>query len=51
MEKNVTQLRAESITRDNIANLQARIDAETNEAKRKWLGILLTEQRALITPD
>jgi hypothetical protein len=51
MEKTDVQLRAESITRDNIASLQARLDAEPNEGKRKWLGILLAEQRALITPD
>jgi hypothetical protein len=51
MENTCTQPRAESITRDNIASLQARLDAETNDGKRKWLEILLTEQRALITPD
>ena len=51
MENTGTQPRVESITRDNIASLQARLDAETNDGKRKWLEILLTEQRALITPD
>jgi hypothetical protein len=51
MEKTSAQLKAELITRGNIANLQTQFDAETNEGKRKWLGILLTEQRALITPD
>jgi hypothetical protein len=51
MEKTVTQLKAETITRDNIASLQARLDAETNVGKRGWLKSLLTEQRALIIPD
>jgi hypothetical protein len=51
MEKTGTQLRAESITRGNIASLQARLDAETNEGKRGWLKSLLAEQRALIIPD
>jgi hypothetical protein len=51
MEKTGAQLRAESITRDNIASLQARLDAEANEGKRRWLEILLTEQLALLSPD
>jgi hypothetical protein len=50
MEKTGAQLRAESITRDNIASLQARLDAEANEGKRRWLEILLTEQLALLSP-
>jgi hypothetical protein len=51
MEKTRVQLQAELITRSNIANLQTRLDAETNEGRRKFLETLLTEQCALITPD
>jgi hypothetical protein len=51
MEKTTTQLRSESITRDNIAKLQLQLDSTTNEGRRMVLEIILKEQRALIAPD
>jgi len=51
MDKTGVPPKAESITRDNIARLRTRLDAETNHGQRRWLEILLTEHLALITPD
>ncbi len=50
MEKTVAQMQAEWVTHGNIARLQYVLKSETDEGRRKWLGGLLQEQLALVTP-
>lgn len=50
-EKTAAQTRADWITHGNIARVQAQLDRESHEGKRKILEALLVEQRKLIAPD
>lgn len=50
-DKTAAQLQAEWVTHGNIARVQAQLDREPNQGKRKALEELLAEQRKLVAPS
>lgn len=50
-DKTSAQVEADWVTHGNIARINAQLDREPNEGKRRGLEELLAEQRKLIVSD